>query len=55
VLAQPWVSVVLSGAATTAQLASNLRAVTTAPPPPDFVIAESAATYWQTRSALPWT
>jgi aryl-alcohol dehydrogenase-like predicted oxidoreductase len=52
-LSQPWATVVLSGATTTAQLESNLHAVTTTPPS-DF-LAESPATYWQTRAALPWT
>jgi aryl-alcohol dehydrogenase-like predicted oxidoreductase len=53
-LAQPWASVVLSGAATTAQLASNLRAAGTAAITlPD--LAEPAARYWATRSSRPWT
>ena len=54
VLAQPWVSVVLSGAASVNQLASNLRAVDVAAAEvPD--IAESAEEYWAARSARPWT
>jgi aryl-alcohol dehydrogenase-like predicted oxidoreductase len=53
-LAQPWVSVVLSGAATVGQLASNLSALDiTAPEIPD--IGESAEDYWAARSARPWT
>jgi aryl-alcohol dehydrogenase-like predicted oxidoreductase len=53
-LAQPWVSVVLSGAATVEQLISNLRALDTgAVEIPD--IAEPAGSYWAARSARPWT
>jgi aryl-alcohol dehydrogenase-like predicted oxidoreductase len=53
-LAQPWASVVLSGAATTAQLASNLRAPAA---PVDAVgdLAEPPTRYWATRSSRPWT
>ena len=58
VLAQPWASVVLSGAATTAQLTSNLQAT-------DVIwdaaaaaslegIVESPAMYWETRRRLRW-
>ncbi len=57
-LAQPWAGVVLSGAATVAQLASNLdargvawddaAAAVLAP------LAEGPDAYWRTRSALPW-
>jgi aryl-alcohol dehydrogenase-like predicted oxidoreductase len=58
VLAQPWTSVVLSGAATKTHLESNLRAV-------DVTWdAEAAASlealveppeaYWKTRSDLSW-
>ncbi|MCU0268909.1 MAG: aldo/keto reductase [Acidimicrobiales bacterium] len=61
VLRRPWADVVLSGAATVGQLASNLRAVdlATAVPgdadPDDLApLAESAEQYWRTRSALPW-
>jgi len=54
VLAQPWVSVVLSGAATVEQLASNLGALDVAPVDlPD--LAEPADHYWAARSARPWT
>jgi aryl-alcohol dehydrogenase-like predicted oxidoreductase len=45
VLQQSWVTIVLSGAATSGQLASNLRAEHLAMP---------AADYWRERSALPW-
>jgi len=59
VLAHPFVDVVLSGAATTAQLASHTAAVSrpldadaTAALAPE---AETPARYWQTRSTLPWS
>lgn len=59
VLAQPWAHVVLSGAATSEMLASNLRAL-------EVVVdddlrealgrlAEDPETYWRRRSELPWT
>ena len=57
-LAQPWVDVVLSGAATAAMIASNLAAL-------DVVLdaetlyrlgglAEDPDGYWERRSALSW-
>jgi len=58
VLAQPWVDVVLSGAATVAELSSNLAAPTV-----PFTSAqierldslrEDSVTYWAKRAALPW-
>jgi aryl-alcohol dehydrogenase-like predicted oxidoreductase len=56
--AQPWVGLVLSGAATEAQLTSNLTAAELALSPADLTplaaMAEPAETYWRTRSALPW-
>jgi aryl-alcohol dehydrogenase-like predicted oxidoreductase len=45
-VAQPWASVVLSGASTVAQLESNLRG---------FVRPEPVAEYWSTREGLEWT
>jgi aryl-alcohol dehydrogenase-like predicted oxidoreductase len=56
VLAQPWASVVLSGAATADQLRSNVRAAAV---PPDAVadlpqLAEEPEAYWTTRAELPW-
>ena len=59
VLAEPFVDVVLSGAATTAQLASHVGA-------PSLTLdreargtlaalAEPPTRYWQTRATLPWT
>ncbi|MBV2355889.1 aldo/keto reductase [Streptomyces sp. J2-1] len=58
VLRQPWADVVLSGAATSAQLASNLHA-----PVVDLdddqaarlaALAEEPGAYWTHRSGLPW-
>lgn len=58
VLAQPWVDVVLSGAATVEQLRSNLGALGVAwDVAADAAlggIVEDPATYWATRAALPW-
>jgi aryl-alcohol dehydrogenase-like predicted oxidoreductase len=53
VLAQPWCDVVLSGAVTLAQLASNAAAVSF---DPDELaeLAEPAEQYWTTRSRRPW-
>jgi aryl-alcohol dehydrogenase-like predicted oxidoreductase len=58
VLAQPWVDIVLSGAATSEHLASNLAAWEL---PWDDVaagilggLAEDPETYWQIRSAMQW-
>ncbi len=59
VLAQPWADVVLSGAVTAGQLASNIAAVDVALSPDDLAelaaLAEQPARYWATRAALPWT
>jgi aryl-alcohol dehydrogenase-like predicted oxidoreductase len=56
VLARPWVDVVLSGAATSDQLRSNLAALrlTTLDPALDD-LAEPSGRYWSTRSELSWT
>jgi aryl-alcohol dehydrogenase-like predicted oxidoreductase len=51
-LAQPWATLVLSGAASIAVLDSNLRARETAPPP--LGEPEDSAVYWATRSSLAW-
>lgn len=52
-LAQPWADTVLSGAAGTHQLASNLKATSVgAVDLPD--LAEPPAEYWKHRSALAW-
>ncbi|MBV9792441.1 MAG: aldo/keto reductase [Actinobacteria bacterium] len=52
-LANPWATVVLSGAVTPAQLNSNLRALDIGPVP-DLGLAEPAEEYWAARSARPW-
>jgi aryl-alcohol dehydrogenase-like predicted oxidoreductase len=56
-LSHPFVDVVLSGAATTAQLGSHVAAA--AGPSIDLapfaVFAEPPARYWRTRGSLPWT
>jgi len=57
-LANPWVDVVLSGAATIEQLHSNLRAVDLDPSPGDLdrlaALGEPADSYWTRRRSLPW-
>ena len=59
VLGQPWVDVVLSGAATTAQLASHVGALDVtldrAAHAGLAAIAEAPERYWATRSSLPWS
>jgi aryl-alcohol dehydrogenase-like predicted oxidoreductase len=58
VLAQPWADVVFSGAATEAQLASNLQALHVRWDKESAAlatIAESPQVYWETRKRLPWT
>jgi aryl-alcohol dehydrogenase-like predicted oxidoreductase len=59
VLAQPWADVVLLGASTAAQLASNLAAQRVALAPAAVAalsaLRESAPAYWARRAALPWT
>ena len=58
VLAQPWVDVVLSGAATVDQVASNLVAQVLDLGPDTLAsldaIGEDADTYWEKRSELAW-
>ncbi|GAB4450141.1 MAG: aldo/keto reductase [Anaerolineae bacterium] len=58
VLAQPWVSVALSGAATVEQLESNLKATRVAwddeAAAQLAALAEPPAEYWQRRSSLAW-
>jgi aryl-alcohol dehydrogenase-like predicted oxidoreductase len=55
VLAQPWVDVVLSGAATAEQLESNLRALGLGVDPDGFDgVVEDPETYWSKRGELPW-
>ena len=54
-LSNSWVDVVLSGAVTPEQLASNLRAVDLAQAAGDWPeIAESPNEYWSRRSTLAW-
>jgi aryl-alcohol dehydrogenase-like predicted oxidoreductase len=53
VLAQPWVDVVLSGAATVEQLESNLGALKIDAAPLED-LAEDPEAYWHERSELPW-
>jgi aryl-alcohol dehydrogenase-like predicted oxidoreductase len=53
ILAQPFVDVVLSGAATVEQVRQNAAAMSIAPPKlPD--LAEPPEVYWHLRSGLPW-
>jgi aryl-alcohol dehydrogenase-like predicted oxidoreductase len=58
VLAQPWVSIVLSGAATVEHLQSNLQATQVAWDGESAValqeLAEQPQSYWNTRSNLAW-
>ena len=58
VLAQPWCDVVLSGAVSPAQLASNLAATDLVFAPDELVplssMAEPAEQYWSTRSGMTW-
>lgn len=54
-LSQPWVDCVLSGAVTTGQLASNVKAVALAGRSIVWPrIAEAPADYWTRRSTLAW-
>lgn len=57
-LAYPWVDVVLSGAATAAQLNSNLSALNLELSPDELqrlsVLEESPEAYWRTRGRLVW-
>jgi aryl-alcohol dehydrogenase-like predicted oxidoreductase len=57
ILAQPWVDTIVSGAATSEQLVSNVAALDVDPAilkdVPDM--AESPDDYWRTRSGLKWT
>ncbi|MEW6431402.1 MAG: aldo/keto reductase [Myxococcota bacterium] len=55
-LAQPWATIVLSGATTVAQLASNLRAQALTVAPGEFdAFARAPDTYWRERATLRWT
>lgn len=56
--AQPWADIVLSGAATQDQLASNLAAAELHLAPEDLTelaaLAEPAESFWRTRAEFPW-
>jgi aryl-alcohol dehydrogenase-like predicted oxidoreductase len=52
-LANPWASVVLSGAVTSRQLTANLAALTVGGLPA-MDVAETPDAYWSARSARPW-
>jgi aryl-alcohol dehydrogenase-like predicted oxidoreductase len=52
-LAQPWASVVLSGAVTRAQLDENLAALAVGQLPA-LSLAEAPGAYWAERAARPW-
>jgi aryl-alcohol dehydrogenase-like predicted oxidoreductase len=56
-LAQPWADLVLSGAASTAQLYANLMPVEFGPVDEQLLsdLAEPPQEYWTRRSALAWT
>ena len=58
VLRQPWAGVVLSGAATTVQLASNLHAAVVDLDDEQLSrlagLAEEPGAYWERRRRLPW-
>jgi aryl-alcohol dehydrogenase-like predicted oxidoreductase len=58
ILRRPWVGVVLSGAATTGQLASNLRAAAVDLDEDRLArletLAEDPRAYWERRGQLPW-
>ncbi len=53
-LANPWASVVLSGAVTPRQLHDNLLALSVGDLPP-LDLAEPPAAYWAARGARPWS
>ena len=58
-LANPWASIVLSGAVTAAQLEGNVAALGVELTADELAglagLAEDPAGYWAARSALPWT
>jgi aryl-alcohol dehydrogenase-like predicted oxidoreductase len=59
VLVQPWSDVVLSGAVTPAQIASNIAAADVPLSAEDLEslseLAEPPDRYWATRASLAWT
>jgi len=54
-LAQPWSTVVLSGASTVGQLRSNLAARDVTPDPRLDALREDPRRYWARRSEMAWT
>jgi aryl-alcohol dehydrogenase-like predicted oxidoreductase len=58
VLHQPWADIVLSGAATPAQIAGNIAAAAVRLAPGQLgqfdTLAEPTSAYWRHRAALPW-
>jgi aryl-alcohol dehydrogenase-like predicted oxidoreductase len=54
-LAQPWATIVLSGASTVEQLHSNLAARAVAPDPRLDALREAPQAYWARRSEMAWT
>jgi aryl-alcohol dehydrogenase-like predicted oxidoreductase len=53
-LANPWATVVLSGAVTTGQLQANISALAVGDLP-SLDLAEPPGAYWAARSARPWS
>ena len=53
-LAQPWATVVLSGAASVDVLRSNLRALETSDPGELLELKENSQEYWAARRHLQW-
>lgn len=53
-LANPWATVVLSGAVTPGQLRANLAALTVGDLPPLELLAETPEAYWAERAVRPW-
>lgn len=54
-LANPWATLVLSGAVTAGQLRANLAALTAGDLPPELAeLAEPPEAYWARRAARPW-
>jgi aryl-alcohol dehydrogenase-like predicted oxidoreductase len=53
-LAQPWATVVLSGAASVDVLRSNLRAREASPPDDLDALVEDSEAYWSRRASMEW-
>ena len=53
-LAQPWATVVLSGAASVDVLRSNLRAREASPPDDLDALVEDSEAYWSRRASMAW-